>query len=180
VLRNAGAHATYALPGGAAVIAFLAAQVASSLTWITVSAEEVPELIASAPAPATTVRNAKLAAGLTPLAIMLVPLLAALIWFSPLTGLAASAGAAAGALAAGFINVWHPSPGKRSEFRRRRSGSLLTGIALTVVSLLIAGATALAALLSPFAAFPAMLALAALLAMRRTPSQIAETLAARG
>jgi ABC-2 type transport system permease protein len=180
VLRNAGGHATYALAGGAAVIAFLAGQVASSLTWITVSAEEVPELIACAPAAATSVRNAKLLAGLTPLIAMLVIPLAVLTWLSPVTGAAASAGAAADAIAAGLINAWHPAPGKRSEFRRRRSGSILTGLALVAVSLLIAAATGLAALASPLALAPAALAVLALLALRRSPARIAEALAARG
>jgi ABC-2 type transport system permease protein len=180
VLRNAGAHQIYALAGGAGVIAFLAGQVASSLTWITVSAEEVPELIAAAPAPAASVRAAKLLAGLTPLIAMLVIPLGVLTWLSPVTGAAATAGAAADAVAAGLINAWHPAPGKRSEFRRRRGGSILTGLALVAVSLLIAGATALAALPSPFAAAPAALAVVALLLLRRSPGQIADALAARG
>ena len=180
VLRNAGGHATYALAGGAAAIAFLAGQVASSLTWITVSAEEVPELIASAPAPPTSVRTAKLLAGLAPLIAMLAIPLAVLTWLSPVTGAAASAGAAAAAIAAGLINAWHPSPGKRSEFRRRRSGSILTGLALVAVSLLIAAAAGLAALASPFALAPAALSVVALLALRRSPARIAEALAARG
>jgi ABC-2 type transport system permease protein len=180
VLRNAGGHATYALAGGAAAIAFLAGQVASSLTWITVSAEEVPELIACAPASATSVRNAKLLAGLAPLIAMLAIPLAVLTWLSPVTGAAASAGAAANAIAAGLINAWHPAPGKRSEFRRRRGGSILTGLALMAVSLLIAAATGLAAVASPVALAPAALAVVALLALRRSPTQIADALAARG
>jgi ABC-2 type transport system permease protein len=180
VLRNAGEHMTYALAGGAAAITFLAGQVASSLTWITVSAEETPELIASAPAAATAVRNAKLAAGLTPLVVMLAPLLLVLIWYAPVAGLAAAAGSTFASLAAGMLNVWHPTPGKRSEFRRRRSGSLLLGLGLTFITLLIAAAAALAALPSVFAIAPAMLAMGALLVMRRSPAQIADGLAAAG
>jgi ABC-2 type transport system permease protein len=179
VLRNAGHHVSLALPGGAAVIAFLAGQVASSLTWITVSAEEVPELIACAPAAAGHVRGAKLLAGLTPLIAMLAIPLAVLIWLSPVAGLAATAGSAASAIAAGLINAWRPSPGKRSEFRRRRTGSLLTGIALLLVTLMIAGATGLAAVASPFALIPAALAALGLLALRRSPAQIADALAAK-
>ncbi|HEY1753582.1 MAG TPA: hypothetical protein VGG29_20160 [Caulobacteraceae bacterium] len=180
VLRNAGQHMTWALAGGAAAIAFLSGQVASSLTWITVSAEEVPELIASAPAASTLVRNAKLAAGLTPLAVMLIPLLALLIEYAPLAGLAAAGGSAFAALAAGMINAWYPTHGKRSEFRRRRSGNLVAGIVLVVVTLLIGAATALAALPSVFATGPALLAIGVLLVMRRTPTQVADALAEAG
>jgi len=180
VLRNAGAHAALALPGGAAVIAFLAGQVASTLTWLTLSAEEAPELIACAPAAASTVRNAKLAAGLAPLVVILVIPLAALTWLAPVAGVAAILGASGTALAAGLINAWYPTPGKRSEFRRRRTGSLWAGLALTFVSLLIGGATFLLAFGSLFAVIPAALAVAVLLAMRRSPNRIAEALAVAG
>ncbi len=180
VIRNAGEHASLALPGGAAVIAFLSGQVASTLTWLTLSAEEAPELIACAPAAPAAVRNAKLAAGLAPLIAILVLPLAALTWLAPAAGLAAVLGAAAAAIAAGMINAWYPTPGKRSEFRRRRTGSLLTGLALLFVSLLIGAATALVAIGSPFALIPAALAAAFLLVMRRSPAQIADALAANG
>ncbi|HEX3406701.1 MAG TPA: putative ABC exporter domain-containing protein [Caulobacteraceae bacterium] len=177
LLRNAGEHMSLALPGGAAVIAFLAGQVASTLTWLTLSAEESPELIACAPARAATVRNAKLAAGLAPLAAILVLPLAALIWLAPAAGLAATLGAGAAAITAGLISAWYPTPGKRSEFRRRRSGSLLSGLALMFVSVLIAAATALLAMGSLFALIPAALTVLVLLVMRRSPAQIADALA---
>ena len=180
VLRNAGQHASLALPFGAAVITFLAGQVAGTLTWLTLSAEEAPELIACAPAPPSAVRNAKLAAGLAPLVAILIVPLTVLSWLAPAAGLAAMLGAGSAALAAGLINAWYPTPGKRSEFRRRRTGSVLTGLALVFVSLLIGAAAALVAAVSPFALIPAALAAAVLLVMRRSPAKIADALAARG
>ena len=65
LLRSAAGHEIFALPGGAAAITFMAGQVGASLTWITVSAEEAPELLMCAPASAARVRNAKLAAFIT-------------------------------------------------------------------------------------------------------------------
>ena len=177
LLRNAGSHVSYLLPGGAAALAFLAGQVAGSLTWVTVSAEDSPELIASAPAQIRLVRRAKLAAGLTPLVVILVLPLAALMVIAPITGLAATLGAAASAGAAGLINVWHQRPGKRSEFRTRRSGSLLIGWAQLMVTLLVGVATYLTAILSPLAGIPAVVALGLLLVLRRSDAQIAEALA---
>ena len=178
VIRGAGSHSLFALPGGAAMIAFLAGQVAGSLTWITLSAEDSPELLASAPAAPATVRMAKLAAGLAPLAGLLIGPLAVITWLAPAAGLAATVGSAASAGAAGLINAWHPQPGKRSEFRRRRQGSLLVSLALLLETALIGGATALAALGSLFALIPAALAALVLLAMRRSPAQVADALAA--
>jgi ABC-2 type transport system permease protein len=178
VLRNAGSHMLFALPAGAAAIAFLAGQVGGSLTWITLSAEDEPELLASAPATLITLRGAKLAAGLAPLVLLLAVPLAVLTWFAPVVGLAAAFGSAASAGAVGMINAWHPNPGKRSEFRRRRSGSLLITMAQLLITGLIGGATALAAFGTLFAIIPAAVAALGLLVMRRSPNQIAEALAA--
>jgi len=179
LIRNAGAGAGYLLPGGAAGLALMAGQVAGSLTWITVSAEDEPELLACAPARPATVRAAKLAAGLTPLVILLVAPLAALIVLAPGVGVAATLGAAAAAGAAGLINSWHPSPGKRSEFRRRRSGSLLIGWAQLLVGLFIAAATGLAAAGLLWALAPAFVAGLILLALRRPEARIAEAFSAQ-
>lgn len=180
LLRSAAGHEAFALPGGAAAIAFMAGQVGASLTWITVSAEESPELLQCAPASAARVRNAKLVAALAPLGLLLVIPLAIITAAAPAAGLAAAAGATAAAYAAGLINTWYPTPGKRSDFlRRRRSGSILVGLAYFFVSALIAAASGLAAMPSPLALIPATLAAAALLALRRSPARIAEALAAQ-
>jgi ABC-2 type transport system permease protein len=180
LLRSAAGHEAFALPGGAAAIAFMAGQVGASLTWITVSAEESPELLQCAPASAARVRNAKLVAALAPLGLLLVIPLALITAAAPAAGLAAAAGATAAAYAAGLINTWYPTPGKRSDFlRRRRSGSILVGLAYFFVSALIAAASGLAAMPSPLALIPAMLAVVALLALRRSPARIAEALAAQ-
>jgi ABC-2 type transport system permease protein len=178
LLRSAAGHAIYALPGGAAAITFMAGQVGASLTWITVSAEESPELLMCAPAPSATVRSAKLTAALAPLGLLLAIPLAIVIAIAPLVGLAATLGATCAAISAGLLNAWYPTPGKRSDFlRRRRSGSLLLSLAYLFVSLLIAGATALASLGLVWALIPAALAAVSLFAMRRSPAQIAEALA---
>ena len=158
----------------------MAGQVGASLTWITVSAEETPELLQCSPASAARVRNAKLVAALAPLGLLLAVPLAIITAMAPAAGLAATAGATAAAYAAGLINAWYPTPGKRSDFlRRRRSGSILVGLAYFFVSALIAAATGLAASLLLFwALIPASLAAVALLVLRRSPARIAEALAA--
>lgn len=179
VLREAGGGAqSLALAFAAGVLAFMSGQVASSLTWITVSAEDAPELIAASPAAPTSLRAAKLAAGLAPLVILLVVPLLVLTALTPTVGLAATLGCAASAAAAGMINVWHPVPGKRSEFRRRRSGSVLLGLALAFDSLFIAAATGLFASGQLWGLIPAAVAALILLPMRRSPAQIADALAA--
>ncbi|MFI4975283.1 MAG: hypothetical protein ACHP84_12150 [Caulobacterales bacterium] len=178
VLRGASGQAAYSLPLGVAGLTFLSGQVAASLTWITMSAEDAPELIACAPAPISTVRRAKLTAALAPLAVILAVPLAILLVMSPIAGVAALLGCAGSALASGLINTWLQKPGKRSEFRRRRASSWTAGIAVAVIGALISGAAALAVVPSIFALAPLALAVVALMLLRRSDSQINEAIAA--
>lgn len=178
LIHNAGTSQAYLLPGGAAGLAFLSGQVAGSLAWITISAEEAPALLASAPTRGWTFLAAKLTAAFTPLAALLVPLLIALTVLSPATGLTAAIGSAAAAVASGLINIWYQKPGKRSELRRRRGSSWFATLAEVVITGLVAGATGLAVAGSPWALAPAVVAGALLLGLRRTDRQISEAIQA--
>jgi ABC-2 type transport system permease protein len=135
MLRGAAApHRAAAFAPGAPVtltlaIVFVAGQLAGSLAWITISAEDAPELLACAPVDGSRVRWSKLAAALVPIAVLLGPLLLALAWFSPWVGLCAALGASGSAVSAGLINLWFEKPATRKSFRGRRTGSVLAGIA---------------------------------------------------
>jgi ABC-2 type transport system permease protein len=176
LLRNASGHADFAVPAGVGAVTFLASQVAASLSWITLSAEDVPELIAGAPAPLGVVWRAKLIAALTPLAALLAIPLIALTAFSLRAGLAAIVGCAAASVGAGLISLWRQRPAKRSEFRRRAAASFLTGIAQLIFGVMIACAAGLAAAPSIWSSAGAMVALilsgVALAAMRRSEGEI--------
>ena len=152
----------------------MAGQVAGSLAWITISAEDAPDLLACAPTPIATLTRAKLTAALTPVALLLVGPLLALMVISPALGVAATAGCVASTLACGWLNVWYQKPGKRAEFRRRRGSSWFASLMQGLVTLLIAGATALASMLWPWALIPAALAALLMLILRKSDAQIAE------
>jgi ABC-2 type transport system permease protein len=66
LLRQAADHNEYMLPGAAAGVALMASQVAGSLAWITISAEDAPDLLACAPAEIGEVRRGKMAAAAPP------------------------------------------------------------------------------------------------------------------
>ncbi len=177
--RNAGTLPTASLAASAAAVIILAGQVAGSLAWITLSAEDAPDLLAVAPTQMKVLRQAKLAAALIPVAILLVAPVAVLAWYQPLAGLWTAIGAGLSAWCAGLVHVWRQKPGKRADFRRRRSGSLLVAIAEIAVSLLIGAATALAiAGLLVWAVLPLIVAGALMMALRRTDEQIAAALRA--
>jgi ABC-2 type transport system permease protein len=136
MLRGAAAphRAAAAFAPGASVtltlaIVFVAGQLAGSLAWITISAEDAPELLACAPVDGSRVRWAKLAAAMVPIAALLGPLLLALAWFSPWVGFCAALGASGSAVSAGLINLWFEKPATRKAFRGRRTGSVLAGVA---------------------------------------------------
>jgi ABC-2 type transport system permease protein len=171
-LRNTHGQDALALAGAAAALTFMANQVAGSLAWITISAEEAPEVLASAPAPISLIRRAKMAAVILVVSGLLAPVLLPLIVLAPLAGLAASAGCAAAMLSAVLLNTWWQRPAKRSEFRNRRNTSWFVTVAELGLGLLIGGATGLFAAGQPWGLFPAFLAAGTLLALRRDEPHI--------
>lgn len=167
IARNAHNHAAFALAAGGAAVAFICGQLAGNLVWLTVSAEDSPELVATAPLPAALILRAKLAVALTPVAILVLPPLAVIAAYSPAAAAAAAAGCLGTALSAAALNLWWSKPAQRRDFRRRRQGSVLVGLAEVGVLFAWAGATWLLVLGNPWSALPAGLALALLLLMRR-------------
>lgn len=125
LLRSDTLPAAFAL---APTIVVVAAQVAASLAWITVSGEDAPELIASAPVSSVAADRAKLSAVALPvLAIVALPLMALAIasWRSALV---AAAFATAAATSTALLNFWHPMPGNRRGMLRRHSQSKLVAL----------------------------------------------------
>jgi ABC-2 type transport system permease protein len=179
LLRQAGQGQGVFLPGGAAALSLLASQVAGSLAWITISAEDAPDLLSCAPTSVRTLRQAKIAAAILPVAVMLAPLLLPLAVLAPLVGLAAAVGCAASMTMAALMNLWWQRPGKRNDMRRQRASSWYVTLAELLLGLLIAGATGLlAAGFFGWALLPAVLALAGVAMLSRTDAQIAQALRA--
>lgn len=129
------------LPALAFFGVLLAGQLAGSLTWLTLSAEDSPDLIAVAPVEKSAAQRAKLAAALlmaAPFALVL-PLAIALV--SPRAALIALAMTAVSALAAGLVELRFQRPAPRKSFGNRREGSFLIGL----LTFLMTGLLALAA-----------------------------------
>jgi len=139
VLRNASDDQDLAVTMGAGALAFLSSQLAGSLAWITVSAEDAPALLAAAPMPAGQVWRAKLAASMIPLAAILVVPLIALVVLAPWAGIVAALGCAAASLSSGMLHIWLQKPGNRRDFQRRNSGAL----GLTLIDLAVGAVWAL-------------------------------------
>ena len=109
-------------------IVVIAGQVAGSIAWITVSGEDAPELIASAPVTPAAVDRIKLSAVALPVfAILALPLagLATVSWRMAIMALLFAAGASA---STALLNFWHPMPGNRRGMLRRHSQFKLIGL----------------------------------------------------
>ena len=167
IVRNVQGHAAFALAAGAAAVAFVCGQLAGNLVWLTVSAEDAPELMATAPLPLSLMLRAKLLVALAPTAVLVAAPLAVLAAFSPPAAAAALLGCLAAAASAAALNLWWSNPGRRRDFRRRRQSSMLVGLAELAVLFAWAGATWLLVLGEAWSALPAGLALALLLVLRR-------------
>ena len=146
----------------AGALAVMAGQIAGSLSWITISAEDAPELIACAPVDGGLVRRAKLTAAMTPVALLLAVPLGAMIWLSPWMGACAAVGAMVCAASSGTINLWFEKPAPRSAFRSRRGGSVMGAVGETLVGIAWGLTTGAVAAGSVFAVIPAALTLAGL------------------
>jgi ABC-2 type transport system permease protein len=134
-------HGPPLLPALAFFGVLIAGQLAGSLAWLTVSAEDSPDLIAVAPVETQAAARAKLAAALliaAPFAVVL-PLAIALV--SPRAAIIALALTAAAALAAGLVEHKFQRPAPRRRFGNRREGSFLVG----VLTFLMTGVLALGA-----------------------------------
>jgi ABC-2 type transport system permease protein len=128
----------------APMIAVVTFQVSSSLTWLGLSGEDAPDLLASSPTPAATMRRGKLEA-IAALALGLVALpLVYLAWVSPIAALGTAAIAALGLGAAVALQSWHGKPGRRSAFAARHRESKLVALIEMAFSVLFGLGAALA------------------------------------
>jgi ABC-2 type transport system permease protein len=143
----------------APTIVVIAAQVAASLAWITVSGEDAPELIAAAPVRRAEVELAKLTAIGAPVLVILALPLAGLALLSPFVALLAALFAAAAGASTALLNLWHPQPGNRRGMLRRHSQSKLMALLEHLMALLWAVAIVVAVMGSAWVLLPIALAM---------------------
>jgi len=134
-------------------------QLAGGLAWLAVSGEDAPELIATAPVPASRVLRAKAEAVLGAIAVVFSPLIVMLALAAPFAGLVALVGIFIAAGSATAIQFWFRTQAKRTLFRRRQTSSRVANIAEALSSIGWAGTSALAATGTWLAIIPGILVL---------------------
>src|SRR3954447_25184708 len=143
--KGTGGAEQFRVPVLAAIGAIAAGQLCGSLAWLTLSAEEAPDLLAVSPVPRGIVRRDKSLAAMAmmiPFALILPLVLAR---GHPAAAVVTFLGSLAAGWAAGLIELLFGKPGKRSTFQRRQQGSFLTSLLGLFCALVIGGATGAAA-----------------------------------
>src|SRR6056297_1120206 len=127
----------------APVLVMALGQLAGGLAWLTISGEDAPELVGTAPVSAIHVLQAKIEAVLVVIAIVALPLVIAMATFAWFEALVMSVGVAFSAASAIAIQLWFRGPARRAHFRYRQTASRIATLSEAFSSLMWAGATAL-------------------------------------
>ncbi len=145
------------------VIVMAAGQLAGGLAWLTISGEDAADLVATAPLPPSRIIRAKIEVVLIAIGVMFAPLVAVLVFASPLQAAVTAFGVVTAAASATAIQLWFRVQARRSQFRRRQTSSRLATFAEAFSSIGWA-ATAALVLSIPVAAVITGLMTAAILA----------------
>jgi ABC-2 type transport system permease protein len=127
------------------VVVMAAGQLAGGLAWLSISGEDAPDLIASAPIAPGRALRAKIEAVIGMIALVFTPIVAVLACEALLGALVAALGVLAAAGAATLIQISFRTQAKRSQFRRRQTSSRIATFAEAFSSIAWAATSALAA-----------------------------------
>ena len=137
-----------------------AGQLAGGLAWLSISGEDAPDLVATAPIPQRYVLRAKIEAVIAIIAVIFAPLVAVIAIASPWHAAITGAGIVIAAACATAIQLWFRTQAKRSQFRRRQVSSRVATFAEAFSSIGWAATAAVAAVSLVLAIPPALIALA--------------------
>ncbi len=156
------------------VLVMASGQLAGGLAWISISGEDAPDLMGTAPVSARAIMTAKIEAILGAVALVVAPLLIGLAIVAPWLAAVTALGIVVSASSGTMIQIWFRAQAKRSSLRRRLIPSKITTLAEALAAILWAGTAALAAVGSWVAtagtAAIAILALAGTWAIRPRPA----------
>jgi ABC-2 type transport system permease protein len=126
------------------VLVTVSGQLGGALAWLTISGEDAPDLVTTAPVTPAAITRAKVEAVMGAIALVVSPFLFGLLWLSPHHALATALGIAVAAASTIQIQLWFRSQAKRSNFRRRHTSSRIATFAEALSSFSWAAATGLA------------------------------------
>jgi len=148
------------------VLVMAAGQLAGGLAWLSISGEDAPDLVATAPIPQRHVLRAKIEAVIAIVAVIFAPLVAVIAVASPWHAAVTGLGIVIAAACATAIQLWFRTQAKRSQFRRRQVSSRIATFAEAFSSIGWAATAAVAAISPLLAVPPGLIAIALLVGAR--------------
>jgi ABC-2 type transport system permease protein len=140
-----------------------AGHLGGNLAWLSISGEDAPDLIGTAPVSAQRIIWAKIEAVMGAIAVIFAPLVAALAFASVWPALVAGVGMLVTAASATLIQLCFRTQGRRNQFRYRQvSSSRIATFAEAFSSIAWAATSGLAVAGTGFAAFLALIAISIL------------------
>jgi ABC-2 type transport system permease protein len=127
------------------VVVMAAGQLAGGLAWLSISGEDAPDLVATAPITLQRILLAKIEAVIGMIALVFAPIVAVLTLDTVFAGIVCGLGILTAAAAATVIQLCFRVQARRSQFRRRQTSSRLATFAEALSSIAWAATTALAA-----------------------------------
>jgi ABC-2 type transport system permease protein len=149
------------------VLIMASGQLAGGLAWLTISGEDAPDLVGSAPVAPSQLLRAKVEAVMQCNCIIFCPFVAVLALTSRTQALVIIGGIFAATGTSIVIQLWFRSQAKRSQFRRRHTSSRIATLAEALLSITWAAAGAIAVADSPAALVVVALAVMLLCAVWR-------------
>jgi ABC-2 type transport system permease protein len=148
------------------ILIMAAGQLAGGLSWLTISGEDAPDLVRTAPVPPSRILRAKIEAVMECILFVFCPFVFCLVLFSPGSAIVAVLGIGASAISSAMIQLWFRSQAKRSHFRRRHTSSRIATFAEAFSSIIWAATGAVAASGSWIAGIIALIAIGVLALIR--------------
>lgn len=141
------------------VLVMAAGQLAGGLAWLSISGEDAPDLVATAPITARRIVVAKIEAVMGMIALVFAPLVLALAFAAIEGAVICAASILIAAASATLIQLCFRVQARRNQFRRRQTSSRIATFAEAFSSIAWAATAALAASESWLALFPAIIAI---------------------
>ena len=148
------------------VLVMAAGQLAGGLAWLSISGEDAPDLVATAPIVARRIILAKIEAVIGMIALVFAPLVGMLAFDSLFAALIAALGVLTAAASATLIQLCFRVQARRSQFRRRQTSSRIATFAEAFSSIAWAATAALFAGETWLFLIPAFIALGILAGVR--------------
>jgi ABC-2 type transport system permease protein len=148
------------------VLVMAAGQLGGGLAWLSISGEDAPDLVATAPVTQRRIIWAKIEAVMQAIALVFAPFVAALAFAAPRAALVAGLGVLVSAASATLVQFCFRVQARRSQFRRRQTSSRIATFAEAFSSIAWAATAALTAAGTWVALMPAVIAIGILAGVR--------------